>query len=326
VGSRARPLESALASLKRAQAEDDVGCRLLLAESLARDPARAAAKAAEIARARGFESLAAELVSAFGRFMVRPEKSDPGCVAKTAIVEALARLGHDDPSVFLRGIRHVQQEPVYGGRVDTAVDLRGASAFGLVAIGHPAVLYELCDLLADKQAPARICAAQALAALGSDDAVPLLRLRALIGDAEPRVLTECLIALLKLQPASGLSFVLKQLDSEEEPRALAAALALGESRLPEAFAPLVDWVGRSVHGERRRTGLLALGLLRREEAFEHLLGLLEESRPPTSIDALQALLPARDNAPLRARIQAVVEGRREPRLSSEFRRLFGARA
>src|SRR6185436_19654194 len=82
VGSRARPLESALASLKRAQAEDDVGCRLLLAESLARDPARAAAKAAEIARARGFESLAAELVSAFGRFMVRPEKSDPGCVAK----------------------------------------------------------------------------------------------------------------------------------------------------------------------------------------------------------------------------------------------------
>ena len=323
--ARARPLESALAALKQAQAADDVGCRLQLAESLARDPARAAAKAAEIARARGFESLAPDLVSAFGRFMARPEKSDPGCVAKTAIVEALARLGHDDPSVFLRGIRHVQKEPVWGGHVDSAVDLRGASAFGLVAIGHPAVLYELADLLADKEAPARISAAQALAALGSDDAAPLLRLRALIGDEEPRVLTECLLALLKLQPASGLSFVLRQLESEEELRATGAALALGESRLPEAFAPLCDWVARSVTGERKRAGLTALGLLRRDEAFDHLLGLLGEARPPASLDVLQALSPARGDDALRARIQAVVEERREPKLASEFRRLFAAR-
>jgi HEAT repeat protein len=322
--ARARPLESALAALKQAQAADDVGCRLLLTESLARDPARAAGKAAEIARARGFELLAPDLVSAFGRFMARPEKDDPGCVAKTAIVEALSHLGHDDPSVFLRGIRHVQKEPVWGGHVDTAVDLRGASAFGLVAIGHPAVLYELADLLADKEAPARISAAQALAALGSDDAAPLLRLRALIGDDEPRVLTECLLALLKLQPASGLSFVLRQLESEEEARAIAAALALGESRLPEAFAPLVDWVARSVTGERKRSGLTALGLLRRDEAFEHLLGLLAEARAPTSLEVLQALSPARGDDALRARIQAVVEGRREPKLASEFRRLFGA--
>ena len=50
-------------------------------------------------------------------------------------MEALARLGYDDPSVFLRGLRHIQFEPVYGGRVDTAVDLRGASAFGLVESG-----------------------------------------------------------------------------------------------------------------------------------------------------------------------------------------------
>ena len=34
--ARARALESALASLKRAQAADDVACRLLVAESLAR--------------------------------------------------------------------------------------------------------------------------------------------------------------------------------------------------------------------------------------------------------------------------------------------------
>jgi hypothetical protein len=318
-------LERALDALKQAQAAEDVACRLLLAESLQRDPARAVAKAAQIARSRGLEALVPGLVCAYDRFMARPQQSDPGCVAKTAIVEALAHLGHDDPSVFLRGIRHVQMEPVFGGRVDTAVDLRGASAFGLVAIGHPAVLYELADLLADTEAPARISAAQALAALGSDDAAPLLRLRALIGDAEPRVLTECLLALLKLQPASGMAFVLRQLESPEEPRALAAAQALGESRLPEAFPPLVDWVARSVTGERKRTGLLALGLLRREEAFDHLITLLEEARSQASLDVLQALAGARGDDVRRARIQAIVEGRREPRLASEFRRLFETR-
>lgn len=319
---RSRPLEIALAALRRAQTSDDVACRLALAESLASDVSRAVVKAAEIARERQFEELLPDLLRAFERFMARPVKSDPGCVAKTAIVLALAKLGHDDPSAFLRGIRHVQMEPVWGGRVDTAVDLRGACAFGLVGIGDRAVLYELADLLADKEAPARISAARALAALGSDDAVPLLRLRALIGDAEPRVLTECLLALLRLQPAAGLAFVLRQLESEEEERASAAALALGESRLPEAFEPLRDWFGRSPAGARRRTGLIALGLLRRDEAFDCLLALLEESRGATPVDALQALSVASGNEALRERVRRIVERRDEPRLHSEFRRLF----
>lgn len=321
--ARGRPLENALLALKQAQAADDVACRLALADSLARDVSRAAAKAAAIAGERGIEKLLPDLVRAFDRFMARPEKSDPGCLAKTAIADALAKLRHDDPSVFLRGIRHVQREPVFGGRVDTAVDLRGACAFGLVAIGHPAVLYELADLLADKEPPARISAARALSALGSGDAVPLLRLRALIGDDEPRVLTECLLAVLRLQPAAGLAFVLRQLDSEEEARAEAAALALGESRLADAFPPLRDWVSRSVTATRRRTGLIALGLLRREEAFEHLLSLLEESRGETPLDALHALSAARGDASLRERVRAAVLGRDEKRLRSEFSRLFG---
>jgi HEAT repeat protein len=322
--SRARPLEDALADLKRARDQDPATCRIVLRQSLARDPARAAASAARLAGERGVDDLGDELARSFDRFMARPQKDDPGCAAKTAIVEALARLGYDDPSVFLRGLRHTQLEPVYGGRVDTAVDLRGASAFGLVAIGHPAVLYELADLLADKEPAARISAARALAALGSDDAVPLLRLRALIGDAEPRVLAECLLALLKLQPAAGLAFVIRQLESEEDERALAAAAALGESRSAEAFEPLRDWVSRAVTPERRRTGLLALASLRREEAFEHLLALLEEARGATAVDVLSALASARSDDRIQARVKSVVEGRNEPRLRAEHRRLFGA--
>ncbi len=321
--ARSRPLEGAFADLRRASEGDLATCRILLKDSLARDPARAAAKAAQLAGERSLDELAGDLVLAFERFMVRPEKDDPGCVAKTAIVEQLARLGYDDPDVFLRGIRHVQREAVFGGRVDTAADLRGACAFGLVAIGHPAVLYELADLLADDEPPARISAARALAALGSGDAVPLLRLRALIGDAEPRVLAECLLALLKLQPASGLAFVTRQLDSEEEARALAAAAALGESRMAEAFEPLRDWLSRAVSPERRRAGLLALAVLRREEAFECLLTMLEECRGGAAVDVLAALAAARVDDGLRERVRVLVEGRAEVRLSAEYRRLFG---
>jgi HEAT repeat protein len=320
---RSRTLENALAELRRASEADPATCRILLKESLGRDPSRAVAKAARIAGERGMQELAGDLVLAFERFMVRPVKDDPGCVAKTAIVEQLTGFGYDDPDVFLRGIRHVQREPVFGGRVDTAADLRGACAFGLVAIGHPAVLYELADLLADAEPPARISAARALAALGSDDAVPLLRLRALIADDEPRVLTECLLALLRLQPASGLAFVTHQLDSEQEQRALAAAAALGESRMAEAFEPLRDWLSRCVSPERKRAGLLALASLRREEAFECLLAMLEEARGGAAVDVLAALASARVDDGLGERVRALVENRGDSRLSAEYRRLFG---
>jgi HEAT repeat protein len=139
------------------------------------------------------------------------------------------------------------------------------------------------------------------------------------------VLTECLLAMLRLRPSTGLSFVLRQLESEEDARVLAAALALGESRLQEAFVPLCDFIARSVSGERRKTGLVALGLLRREEAYEFLLERLRDARPPTSLEALQALTAAKSDDRLRARIESVVDSKREPRLLSEFRRLFGQR-
>lgn len=318
--SRGRPLVEALLTLERSREAGPAVLRAALAGALAADQAPAAAKAARMAAERGLTELQPALAQAFGRFLLRPVKSDPGCLAKTAIVEALSRLGHDDPDVYLRGIRHVQLEPVFGGKVDTAVDLRGASAFGLVAIGHPGVLYELADLLADREAPARISAARALAALGSDDAVPLLRLRALIGDDEPRVMAEYLLAILKLQPSSGMPLATRLLD--EPGRAEAAATALGESRLAQAFAPLREWVGRTLAPDLRRAGLLALGRLRSEEAFEYLLQILEESRGAAALDALQALGQGRGDAALAERVAAVVERRGEPRLRAELSRYF----
>ncbi len=97
-------------------------------------------RAAEMAGEFYLETLEAELVRAFDRFMVNPTKTDPGCSAKTAIAETLYRLETYQEDLFLKGISHVQMEPVWGGQVDTAAKLRGTCALGLVRMN-----YSQCD-------------------------------------------------------------------------------------------------------------------------------------------------------------------------------------
>ena len=77
-------------------------------------------KAAAVAGARNLTMLAPDLVGAFDRLLADPHKSDPQCWGKNAIAKALKDIGHDDPDVFLRGIGHIQLEPVWGGSADTA--------------------------------------------------------------------------------------------------------------------------------------------------------------------------------------------------------------
>jgi hypothetical protein len=80
---------------------------------------------------------------------VNPVKSDPGCRAKVEIARALYELGEDPAAVFPRGVRHRQMEPVFGGREDTAAELRCVCALGLVRLQSPDALVELAELLAD---------------------------------------------------------------------------------------------------------------------------------------------------------------------------------
>src|SRR4051812_47104826 len=78
------------------------------------------AKAADLAREFNSMELIDDLLSAYERFFQNPEKTDPQCWAKNALSRALAAMEHQDVDVFLRGMRHIQMEPVYGGRSDTA--------------------------------------------------------------------------------------------------------------------------------------------------------------------------------------------------------------
>src|SRR6266852_5744188 len=54
------------------------------------------ARAAEIVGEFEIRTLAPELVAAFHRLTIEPAKTDPQCLAKTAIVEALVKIEQDD--------------------------------------------------------------------------------------------------------------------------------------------------------------------------------------------------------------------------------------
>lgn len=249
----------------------------------------AVAQAAKIIGEFSIHQLIPDLVTAFGKLMINPTQTDPGCTAKWRIVEALYKMEYSEETLFLQGIRHVQMEAVWGGKEDTATSLRSTSAMGLVRMNYPDVLVELADLLADPYPSVRAAAAKAIAYNENPQGVPLLRLKVKIGDKDPQVLGECFAALLKLAPSQSLTLITSFLDAPEEPICETAALALGESRLHEANDILHSWWKRTVSRELRRTGLLALALLRQDQAIEFLLSLILEGKNPDAGDAVAAL-------------------------------------
>ena len=303
---------SQLAEVRRQPASPEAD--RLLRRVLEREDSHAVAKAARIAGEAGLGLLGPALAAAFARFLSAPWKQDQGCAAKTAIVEALARLEYADDGVFRAGLGHVQLEPVWGGQVDAAVDLRSASAFGLARSSRHDVLELLAELLADPEPPARVSAARAIAAHGGAAALPLLRYKALAGDDEPRVVTECLLGLLRLDERGSLPFVARLLEPLSgrplRDRASSAAAALGESRLTGAFAVLRDWHPSAAKRGLGRLAAQALASLRRDEAFEFLLALVREADLAAAREAALALAEGADT-PLRRRLRQAVAGRVE---------------
>ena len=144
-----RPVETALAQLAALKGMGPATLAAELPKYLANKSNIVVAKAADLARAAGVESLVPQLVAAFDRFMESPTKTDPTCAAKREIANALYELGAPAQAVFLTGIRHVQKEAAWGPPVDTAAELRGLCALGLVRMGYRDVMTELADLLAD---------------------------------------------------------------------------------------------------------------------------------------------------------------------------------
>jgi HEAT repeat protein len=317
---KTRGVEAKLGRLRALRDEAVSGSPVSELQQLLADPSNlVAAEAAIIAADAKLTDMIPDLLAAFDRFMVDLEETDKLCRAKIAIVEALNKLDYDRPEVYLRGIHHVQLEGAWGEPQDTAAPLRGSSAFGLVRINYRDVLSLLIDLLADKEKVARVAAVQAIEATGSVAAAPLLRFKALVGDKEPEVISECLTALLRLEPET-LPFVSRFLHEADEAIQEGAALALGETRRPGAFEILREFSKRLRCGSLQDTVFLAIAMLRSAEAVDFLVQLIADKDAARA--ALSALAIHRHNEKIRERVAAAVGQTNDVPLRARFEEKF----
>lgn len=280
------------------------------------------AEAVEIVGARGLVEFVPDLRAAFERFMVEPEETDKLCRAKTAIVEVLNKLEYDNDDVFLRGVRHVQFEPVWGGQADTASHLRGSSALGLVRINYSGVVLLLADLLADPEKVARQAAAQALGETRAPAAIPLLRYKARVGDKDAEVTGDCLTALMVAAPKESLPFVADFLHAADEAKQQGAAFALGESRRPDALDVLIQYWPKAGPPALKEVILLAIATTRLPDALEFLLEQLAGTERAVALAALNALAIHRHNEGIRARIADVIANKSDAVVSERFGKKF----
>jgi hypothetical protein len=231
-----------------------------------------AAKAAKVAAERHWRDVVPDLEKAFDRFFT--QSSDPQCWAKNAISKALAELEFEKPQPYLRGLRHVQMEPIWGGQADTAATLRGQCALALVqcrGLSDLDVLACLVEVLVDPDKTVRAEAARAVARLGRPEGGLLLRLQALAGDREPEVMGTVFSALLELDRADGIPFVGRFLDRDGEVME-EAAIALGLTHEQEALRLL-----RERYDVSNNAALLrGMALTRLPEAVDLLLAMVSE--------------------------------------------------
>lgn len=282
-------------------------------------------EAAEVTKKLELSALVPDLVAAFPRFLHDGVKSDKGCHGKNHIVEALLAFDAYEADTYLAGLRYQQLEPAFGEPIDTAAGLRGLCAHALFHIRHPTALLDVAPLLFDKEAVTRAEAAAALGESGLDGAAAALHVKVLAGDREPDVLGAAYRSLLRLFPERYLGVVAEVLSSDEDGPAEAAAIALGESRVPGAFDALAGAAQET--GLFRRTlesVLLGIALLRSDEALAFLTDLVDSAPEQKALDALSALALHRHVASLTSRLQTIVAARKSARLAESFRSKFGA--
>jgi hypothetical protein len=275
------------------------------------------AKAADMAREFQMTTLTPELVHAFLLFFENSGKNDPQCWAKNALSRALAAMEYQEVEVFLRGMRHIQMEPVWGGRSDTAGTLRGTCALALVqcrCLSENDLLSHLLELLGDKDKAVRTEAVRAIEQVGSPAASLLLRLRAVLGADEPEVLGACYGGVLRIEGARAIAWVRTFLASGDE-NAAEAALAIAGTHSAEGFEALRECFDKADDPWWRSVLLSAISLTRQEEALEFLLHLIRTE----SLDAegaIEAVLRSMPSSDVVKKLESLVEG--SPRLKRVF--------
>ncbi|HEV2399182.1 MAG TPA: HEAT repeat domain-containing protein [Candidatus Sulfotelmatobacter sp.] len=279
-----------------------------------------AGKAADLVREFNLQQLMPDLLKAFDRFFENAEKSDPQCWAKNAISRALAAFELQDAKVFLRGMRHVQMEPVWGGRSDTAGTLRATCALALVqcrTLTEADVLAQLINLLSDKDKAVRTEVIRAIEQVGSPSAALLLRLRGTLANDEPEVLGACYSGVLRLEGKSAIPWAAGSLVAGND-AAAEAALAIAGSHSPEGFEVLRDQLKETSDPWFRSVLLSAIALIRQEPAMDYLIELVE-SESLHAQSAIEAIFRSSPSSDVLDRLEKAANT--SPRLASAFHTL-----
>jgi HEAT repeat protein len=327
-----RTFEGQLAALDALRQQPPEACIDPLHKALQHRNNFVVAKAADLARQLQLTQLIPELLTAFDRFFEDHIKTDPQCWAKNALSRALATFEHQDAAVFLRGMKHIQLEPVWGGSSDTAGTLRATCALALVqcrSLREADLLAHLVDLLADKDKTVRVEVVRAIEQVGSPSAALLLRLRAILGssprkpdrslnqdldqdsDEEPEVLGACYSGVLRIEGASAIPWVSRFLCGADD-SAAEAALAIAGTHTPQGFEVLLDRLATEADPWFSSALLSAIALTRQDAAVEFLFDQVRTESPQAE-PAIEAILRAMPSEEVTKRLEKLVAG--NPRLS-----------
>ena len=283
-----------------------------------------AGKAAKLSAERQLRILIPDLLRAFDRLFENARERDPQCWGKNAIAKALVELGHQESEPYLKGARHVQMEPVWGGQEDTASALRGICMLALAAcadIRRETILRVLVDGLTDPKPTVRQESVRAIAQMGGDEAVLLLRFKARVKDSELPVVGQVFDSVLALEGEQGIGFLADFLDASHGDAAGEAALSLGASRLPGSLEVLERAWDATRDPDLKLTLLRAMSASREARAIDFLTGIVRNGRPADVAFALEALSIHKGTPEIR---QLVETAAREAGTATEqeFRKAF----
>jgi HEAT repeat protein len=320
-----RKFEEQLAALDALRQQPPETCIEPLRKALANRNNFITAKAADLALELNLTQLTPDLLAAFDRFFEDPIKTDPQCWAKNAISKTLAAFEHQDAAVFLRGMKHIQLEPSYGGPSDSAAALRSTCALALVqcrSLTEPDLLKHLIELMNDADKTVRVEAIHAIENVNSTAAALLLRLRAILSpqlnskmqDEEPEALGACYTGILSIEGPSAIPWVSQFLNGPDD-LAAEAALAIAGTHSPQAFETLRNHLAEEHDPWFCSVLLPAIALTRQDEAIEFLLDQVRAESPQAEA-AIEALLRAAPSDEIKKQLEKLVSGNQ--RLSRAF--------
>ena len=278
---------------------------------------RLVAKAAKICGEHYLSDFIPELQRAFRYFVEKPDK-DKGCFAKKAIIKALYEMDYRDDDFYSSAIIVRQHEPVWGGHVDTAVDVRCWSALGLTLSANSRVVFPLLEMMHDEEPQARLGAVKAIACLNISVAEVLLREKILSGDDDSYVVGECFQQLMRIEPDESLSFVARYVTSDNEEILEYATLAISQWNDINALECLQRAFDNAVSAFEKRKLIEAIALHRSDNAKQYLLGLLQDAPRLVAMAIVKALSIYKNNESLKEKVTHIVCNHAVAELQSEY--------